>query len=134
MKNLLIVVTLFAVWSNVAFAHTALSKSSPADGEVLSAAPASVQLVYTESVQLLRAELRLIRNDSSEKVDIGFKPSSTAAEQHSVTLPRLTHGQYRIEWAVMGADGHPVQGAFSFGIGMTSAHGTNVENHSHGAH
>ena len=90
MKNLLIVITLFAVWSNVAFAHTALSKSTPADGKVLSTAPTSVLLLYTESVRLLRAELLLIRNDSSEKVAIGFEPSSTPAEQHSVTLPRLT--------------------------------------------
>ena len=134
MKNLLIIISLFAVWSNVAFAHTALSKSTPAEGEVLSTAPASIQLVYTESVRLLRAELLLIRNASSEKVDIDFEPSSTSAEQYSVTLPHLTNGQYRIEWAVMGADGHPVQGALSFGIGMTPAHEQNEESHSHGAH
>lgn len=134
MKNLFIVITLFVAWSNAAFAHTALSKSTPAEGEVLSTAPTSIQLVYTESVRLLRAELLLIRNASSEKVDIDFEPSSTSAEQYSVTLPHLTNGQYRIEWAVMGADGHPVQGALSFGIGMTPAHEQNEESHSHGAH
>ena len=134
MKNLFIVITLFVAWSNAAFAHTALSKSTPAEGEVLSTAPTSIQLVYTESVRLLRAELLLIRNDSPEKVDIDFEPSSTVAERHSVTLPHLTNGQYRVEWAVMGADGHPVQGDFSFEIGMTPAHGNNVESDSHGTH
>ena len=134
MRNLFIVITLFVAWSNAAFAHTALSKSTPAEGEVLSTAPTSIQLVYTESVRLLRAELLLIRNASSEKVDIDFEPSSTSAEQYSVTLPHLTNGQYRMEWAVMGADGHPVQGALSFGIGMTPAHEHNEESQSHGAH
>jgi copper transport protein len=133
MRYLLIVPGLLALWINAAFAHTALSKSTPADGEVLASAPTSVQLVYTESVQLLRGELLMIQNDSSEKVDIGFEPSSKAAEQYSVILPPLTHGQYRFEWAVMATDGHPVQGAISFGIGMTPAHEANLESHDHDA-
>ena len=134
MKNMLIVIALFAVWTNVASAHTKLSKYTQADGEVLSTAPENVQLVYTESVRLLRADLLLIRDDAAEKLDIGFEPASTAAAQHSVDLPRLAKGQYRIEWAVMGADGHPVQGSFTFGIGMTPTHDADVESHSHGSH
>ncbi|GAB5500948.1 MAG: hypothetical protein PsegKO_32590 [Pseudohongiellaceae bacterium] len=134
MKKLLLLISLSLLWVGAASAHTALSNSSPSDGDELSQSPTKIEFEFTESVRLLRADLLNVQSESQVQVDIGFKTPSSAAEQHSVTVPELSPGTYRVDWSVMGADGHPVRGAFSFEIKAAAEPGSDAEKHSHDAH
>jgi methionine-rich copper-binding protein CopC len=130
MKNLSIVILLVFSWSNTVSAHTALTKSNPLDGEMMSSPPEVIHLEFTESVRLLRAKLILTRDGATQDIALEFKPSSSARGEHSVNLPNLEKGLYQFEWSVIGADGHPVQGTVAFGIDVE----VSTSNESHDEH
>ncbi|MEQ8315093.1 MAG: copper resistance protein CopC [Gammaproteobacteria bacterium] len=108
---------LLVLMSGSAFSHTALKESFPAQGSELNVSPEQIQLSFTEEVRLLRLDVVAALDSSEKKVDIGFAPESVAKTEYSVPLPALSPGNYRVDWSVMGADSHPVQGSVAFSIG-----------------
>lgn len=92
-------------------AHTTLQSSTPADGAVLDEAPKTVELGFSENVQLLKLD---IATDAGAVEDMEFKPVATAAKTFSVPLPALEPAAYLVNWTIVGADGHRVEGMLSF--------------------
>lgn len=121
----LISLVFLLVAGSAAFAHTDLKESSPGDGAVLNQAPEQLHLIFTASVALVRVQ---ITDAAGKQVAIDFKPVPAAATEHNVALPVLLAGQYKVEWAAMGEDGHTVSNSFSFAIDPNSH-----PNHGHGA-
>jgi len=113
-KALLAAVLLFPMQL---LAHTGLKTSNPADGSTLQAAPASIELVYTADVRLIRVEI----TSNGEKVATGFQPSTETAASYTVATPGLGDGSYTVNWAVIGGDGHTVSDSFSFSISSSVA-------------
>jgi copper transport protein len=102
-----------------AWAHAELVSSSPANGARLEAAPDSIQLTFTESVDLVDGGLRLLDGDGT-----AVTTSQPVASGHRVTWPmppNLARGAYVVTWRVVSSDGHPVDGAFAFGVGADPA-------------
>jgi copper transport protein len=99
-----------------ASAHAELVGSTPANGARLDKAPARVTLEFTEGVNLIDDGIRLVDGQG----DTVSTPTATA-EGRTVrwAMPSdLPNGKYLVSWRVLSADGHPVEGAFSFGIGV----------------
>lgn len=111
------------------FAHTALKESVPAEGSVLTASPEHLGLSFTEEVRLLKLDVLSVSPSAQKKVEIGFAPESTAKGEYSYQLPRLASGDYRVDWSVLGADSHAVQGSFSFSIGSAGSMPLHHEGH-----
>src|SRR4051794_4378845 len=116
MTAVLTVAVLLLAPTSPASAHAELVDSTPANGARLDKPPARVTLTFTEGVNLIDGGIRL--------VDALGDPVSTpepTAEGHTVEWPMpsdLKNGKYLVSWRVVSADGHPVQGALSFGIGV----------------
>jgi copper transport protein len=116
MTAVLTVAVLLLAPTSPASAHAELVDSTPANGARLDNPPARVTLTFTEGVNLIDDGIRL--------VDALGDPVSTpepTAEGHTVEWPlpsNLEDGKYLVSWRVVSADGHPVEGAFSFGIGV----------------
>jgi copper transport protein len=119
---LLVVLLALLVAPAVAGAHATVVRTTPADGAVLPSAPRTVQMRFTEAVDLGPGSLRLL--------DAGGKEIDTDDARHAggdratavLTLPSgLENGTYVVAWRVTSADSHPVSGAFSFSIGEPSA-------------
>ncbi len=117
MKLIRYTLFLLAILNGTVFAHTALKESVPAEGSMLNASPEQVQLSFTEDVRLLRLDVVAAFESAEKKVDLDFTPESTAKAEYSVPLPALSPGNYRVDWSVMGADGHAVQGSVAFSVG-----------------
>ena len=103
------------VFASPAAAHTELVSSSPANGARLGSAPATVRLTFTESINLIDGGLRLL-----DRTGAAMPTADPAVNGHTVTWPMprdLPDGPYVASWRVVSADGHPVAGAFSFGVG-----------------
>ncbi len=100
-----------------AFAHASISATQPAGGEVLSRAPESVVLRFTEAVEVTLGGVRVF-DSAGERVKTGtpFHPRSDD-RRVEVALPGLDDGSYVVTWRVVSADAHPVGGAFTFSIG-----------------
>ena len=114
MRNLRLITNSFLVFVlliNSAYAHNALKESYPADKAVLSSSPEILTLSFSDPTYLEKVE---IQSEDGVLVDIGFEPSKQASSQFSVPLPKLSNGEYRVNWLVVGDDTHEIKGEFSF--------------------
>lgn len=112
--NILGMVTLLAVVAVAApvAAHSELRSSVPVAGEQLDCAPVQIELEFNEGVQL--TALRLYRGDGDE---IALpRRSIREASRETIGLPPLEPGEFRAEWRIISADGHPVGGVIPFRV------------------
>ncbi|WP_372394707.1 copper resistance protein CopC [Azospirillum sp. HJ39] len=98
------------------WAHAVLMESAPADGATLDAPPAELRLSFNEPVSPIR--FQLLDRQGRDVAD----PAGAVAENGTVRLalpPGLPQGLYVASYRMTSADGHPVAGSFTFGIGVT---------------
>ncbi len=99
-------------------AHAELVQTTPANGQRLATAPAQITFTFSESVNLLDDGISLLNSHGA----VMSTPDPTV-DGHTVTWPMPKHlrtGPYVVTWRVISADGHPVDGAFSFGVGAAA--------------
>lgn len=124
-------ILLFAFITTVS-AHTGLTSSSPADGEVVVADIYKVDLEFNSKIE--STSTVKVFNENEKEMII----SNTQVNDHVMTgafMSPLDKGTYTVEWKIIGADGHPIQGSYSFvvsqeEVGSTHAH-TQTETHAH---
>jgi methionine-rich copper-binding protein CopC len=111
MRNL--IAGLGLLWtSGSALAHPELLETTPRDGSIVALSPSEVRLTFTE-----RFEPRL---SGAEITDVSGKrvnASRLRAEGSQAIIPlreALSPGLYRVNWHVVGADTHRVQGTITF--------------------
>src|SRR5579871_2362931 len=113
--TLLLVLCALMLRAPPAFAHASLLRAEPADGEVVAAAPAMLQLFFNEPVSPL--VFRLVGPDGTAVTP------KVAAENETVTIAApaaMRRGTHVQSWRVISADGHPVGGAVMFSIGAAT--------------
>lgn len=110
--------------STVAFSsrpavHASLVSSEPAAKSHLATAPARIRLVFSEPIEGKLSRITLARSGSTPFV---VPAAGDPRDVHAVIAPSdsLTPGAYRLEWRIVSADGHPVDGNFVFSIGDTT--------------
>lgn len=96
-------------------AHASLSGTDPADGTVLAAAPARVELSFDEPVTPVPT--RWLAPDGRT----GTLPTTARDSTVVVELPGdVPVGTQLLSWRVVSADGHPVAGVLTFSVGAPS--------------
>lgn len=101
-----------------AYAHAELLDTTPADGAVLEAAPATVELRFNEQVSVVEDANRLFLGDGTQ-VPLDARTVNTSV---IITMPEgLNDGAYTLGYRVVSADGHPVGGALTFQVGEGNA-------------
>ena len=106
------------LFASPAAAHAELVNTTPANGEQLTSPPTEIQMTFTESINLLDGGIRLLDNAGTAVLT----PDPTVDAQ-TVTWPMpadLPEGPYVVTWRVVSSDGHPISGAFSFGVGTAA--------------
>ena len=103
--------------ATVALAHAHLKKAVPADGGVVSTAPANVVLSFSEPAHLTAC---WIQKADGPKQKITGLPTS-ASPDITVPLPQLEPGTYVLSWNVVGDDTHIVPGQIHFTVSGTPA-------------
>lgn len=110
-----LVAGLVGITASPAAAHAVLQATSPGDGAALDEAPAEVTLEFSEAVSAPRGALQVV-DAGGEQVDDGAV--EVAGTSVRVGLDDgLGDGAYIASYRVVSADGHPIQGAFSFTVG-----------------
>src|SRR5690606_16801030 len=93
-------------------AHTTLTSSTPAEGEVLQVQPKEIELVFGT----------VIEEGSSmvlEGAEQNYELENISINENVMTgslTEELPNGQYIIVWKIIGEDGHPIEGQVPFGI------------------
>ncbi|MBI5088686.1 MAG: copper resistance protein CopC [Actinobacteria bacterium] len=100
-----------------AAAHAGLESSIPAASATLQEAPADIVLDFDEPIEASISTIELFDADA-RSVEVGDPEPSQGDDSIVVAaLPDLDEGIYAVVWRVGSADGHIVDGAFSFRIG-----------------
>ena len=109
----LVAILVFVFSVGVACAHSPLQQSSPADGDSLSSAPATITLTYQRGMRMTR--IKWSRDDgNSGQIDLDGQ--SGFATEFSLPFTGQGRGVYTIEWRGLGDDGHPQSGVFAFTV------------------
>ncbi len=109
-----------------AFAHAELDSSDPEASQSYPAGkpPASVTLTFSEGVQVAKDGVRVLASSGKAVQGVGDAKHGAKSSVVVATLPALTDGTYVVDWQVVSADSHPINGAFTFTVG--AATGDNV--------
>jgi methionine-rich copper-binding protein CopC len=102
-------VWLLAVGTTCAHAHAHLQQATPADGSVVTSAPASLVLRFSEDARL--TALWISRDGGSRQK---LAPPQESQTTIVVALPPLAPGRYLVSWRALGADGHVLPGQIRF--------------------
>ncbi len=100
-----------------AWAHTALKQATPAPDAVVAAVPTKIDLVFSESVKLVKLQIMA----SDHEMPSSFAPNDTAQAEFSFETPGMHPGTFTVNWSVLGADGHPVNNSYKFTVDQAAA-------------
>jgi copper transport protein len=125
-RRVALLATLAVLWSlllaSPAAAHAELVSTAPANGAQLTRPPTEVRMTFTESVNLVDDGVRLV-----DHLGVTGPTPEPTVDGRTVTWPMpadLPEGHYVVTWRVLSKDGHPVSGAFSFGVGTIAVPGS----------
>ncbi len=100
-----------------ALAHAHLVRAVPAAGGSVTTAPTEVTLRFNEKLESAFSSV-VVRDAAGKQIDKG---DGTVDKKDRmvirVSLPTLEPGVYKVEWRVMSADTHKVNGDFTFKVG-----------------
>lgn len=116
---LLALVALLAIPAGTVSAHAVLETSTPSANSVNETSPPQLVLDFDEDVEAALASIHVFDGDRTR-----FEPGAPAPGGDDTvvvaSLPALEDGLYAVVWRVTSADGHVVEGAFSFQVGTAS--------------
>jgi methionine-rich copper-binding protein CopC len=128
MKRLMTTILLAAALASPAFAHTKLKASVPADGSTVETAPAAFALTFSEPARLTSLS---VQKDGGVEQKITGLPAAASAEAR-IAAPKLENGRYSLNYRLVGADGHVINGKVTFTVGGKAAPGTaTTHDHAH---
>jgi copper resistance protein C len=114
-RTLALTVAAVVAAAGPAFAHAHLKSSVPAEKAVV-AAPAELDLAFTEGLDLAFSGIRLIGPDRRDvKTGDAMPMDGGKALMVPVSGP-LAPGDYTVEWHVLSVDGHKTNGAYGFTV------------------
>jgi copper(I)-binding protein len=119
LKTLVLCVA-FALMISPATAHAFLEKASPSAGENMNAAPAKVELHFSEALEPAFSGAIVIDSDGR---DMSAGASAVSGSRINVPLKKLPPGRYKVSWHAVSTDAHRTEGKYSFTVssGATSA-------------
>ena len=103
-----------------AAAHASLVRSSPADRSSIATAPKTLSLTFDENIRM--PSVILVTDADGRSVAQG---RTSVVDNIASTGVRIgTAGDYAVVFRVVSADGHPVSGRLTFGVGTGHDGGT----------
>ena len=102
-----------------ASAHAALETSAPSPNAVLEVGPDNIELDFNEAVDAELSNVELY-SDNATSIPTGVPENVTDDTIIQASVPPIADGVYVVVWRVASADGHVIDGAFSFQVGRES--------------
>jgi len=112
-KIVLSAILLFLVFVPSVFAHSGLSSSVPKDGEIIQEEVEQVTLTFNTSIE--STSTLKVTDKMGNKVSLAEISVNNKEMMGTLESP-LTTGTYQVDWKIIGQDGHPIEGEYSFTI------------------
>ena len=111
--KMLPIFALISTLATSAFAHSKVDTTTPEDGATVTEVPSEISFNFTDDIRLTK--VNMIHQDAhTVTLDLGDQTSFSRA--FALPLQGMGEGIYRIEWRGLGADGHAMQGEFTFTV------------------
>ena len=101
--------------SVAAHAYAISEKAFPAPNAVLDEPPESICIEFSGLIQPELSWVKVAKTGFSE-IPIQRDIFSSDGRTLCAKLPRLLHSDYRVNWSVVGLDGHRTKGHYSFQV------------------
>jgi methionine-rich copper-binding protein CopC len=111
-RRIIVFSAFLLLWAAVPQAHTALTKSEPAAGKTVTAAPKQIQLWFNEKIDVALSKIEL--TGPSGKVDLTAAHAMGDKSLMAGVSGKVVEGVYTIAWQTAGDDGHVVKGNVKF--------------------
>jgi methionine-rich copper-binding protein CopC len=111
--KLLVIFLSLVTFTQGAFAHSKLNKTSPENGTVMQSAPKTISLYFAKKIRLTRMNLFFQKNDP---IKFDLQKHRSFGNKFEFTNPASGVGVYRIEYRGIGEDGHAMRNEFSFEV------------------
>ena len=115
MKRFVLSLVLAIVLPVMAFAHSTLKASNPANGEKLAKAPEEIEFTFTKPARLIKVVL-VQKNDGTTTERKLKIPSRDLVKTISVPSKIKTPGTYEVQWRALSEDGHVIKNTFGFQV------------------
>lgn len=120
-RILAILSLMLGVGYGTAWAHARLVRSAPGAGEHLSTPPSELRLEFSEPVAPRTSRVELVAPDF-RRLGLTLRADTSDSRVLHATVPPLSlTGTHRVEWRLVGPDGHAVTGQFTFIIDLVPA-------------
>ena len=104
---------LIGIWASAAIAHSPLEGTTPAADAVVGQIPESVAFDFKDDIRLTRVTMT---HGDKDGVDLDLSGHDGFTSEYAIPMTAMGDGVYLIEWRGLGADGHPMNGSFSFTV------------------
>lgn len=96
--------------------HLHLLKSSPAANAIVSAAPDSIRLWFSQTPEL-KVTTVTVTGAGNASVPLAPLASADSATVVAAVKQKMAPGAYTVTWRTMARDGHVARGTFAFTVG-----------------
>jgi copper resistance protein C len=109
-KILFLLISILVMIPSIASAHTELTSSTPAAGQVVTEDIKEIVLTYQGKIESL-STMEVVK-DEQEVAIVSVTPKEKQMVG-TLSVP-LENGSYTIKWTIAGEDGHPITGEIPF--------------------
>ena len=102
-----------AIWATGAMAHSPLDGTTPTNEAIVSEMPAEVLMDFKGDIRLVRVA---ITHASKRSMNMDLGEQTAFKQEFTLPMHDMGVGVYVIEWRGLGADGHALNGTFSFTV------------------
>lgn len=107
---------LLLLFPMISHAHVHMDKSQPAKSEILTSAPAVVQLWFSGVVSAEWSKIE-VTNIKGDRVDNGAVSNiDNDPKSLQINLKPIGTGSYEIKWSAVANDGHRIKGSSPFSV------------------
>ncbi|MFL0507198.1 copper resistance protein CopC [Ureibacillus sp. 179-F W5.1 NHS] len=125
LKKLSLITSIFLfTFVGNAFAHTGLESSSPQNGEVIDTELKEITLTFEGKIE--QSSTFTLESSTGESIPVDDIAVEDNILSGTLSTP-LENGDYSVNWNIIGADGHLINGEVPFSVKMPASENTTVE-------
>ena len=112
MKTILLACMIWTLAEGV-MAHSPLNGTTPANEAIVLEMPTEVLMEFKTNIRMTRV---VITHADSSSLDMDLGNQKTFTQEFTLPMHAMGPGTYKVEWRGLGADGHALNGTFSFTV------------------
>lgn len=102
---------LISMLATNAFAHSSVDTTTPENGATVAEVPSEISFKFADDIRLTKVNMI---HQEAHTVTLDLGDQTKFGRAFELPVQSMGEGIYRIEWRGLGADGHAMQGEFTF--------------------